>query len=515
VYQVYADAGSHQRRATHVVMLTPLILVASCCSAVVGDVEVFVSVDGNDSNDGSSPQSALSTLERARQVVESKKEGRPAAVHVGAGTYYLPEPLVLTAAGSGTSWVGAGAGSTIIRGGKAVTGWQQHKLPHLPDQPLWRARNPFPGTAVYQLVEGRAPATLARHPNRGAGWLYNWSSTKVAGRPGIRWARATGLPLHFEMAHASAYVWHPYGYSEITGLANATFLPDGGGEVALYPTPHTMLVKAHFEGSLQFLDAPGEWALGEDGYIYLWPSQPLQSAEQMPVVSAALAPRLFDIRGQSTAAADIVRDVTIANMSLIGSGWLRNFECEWADRMNSQPARDPTGQWAFTREGMVRAENASGVRVVGCELLSAGTSSVWLEHYAQNCSVESNWIEHASFTGVHINGWVRTKPRLFLFTTRTNPTFARAVGTGHRQRPHTWRIQLHFASAGRCLVRPRDSQQPHHPDGAARHIRRRDLHPPGPRRAGGVQRDFVVAAQPDLDLWLPAAHSLDHVRREG
>lgn len=219
---------------------------------------------------------------------------------------------------------------------------------------------------------------------------------------GIRWDDASGLPAEFEMAHAQAYVWHPYGYSEMTGLANASFAEK---EVALYPTPHTMLVKMHLEGALEFLDAPGEWALGEDDYVYLWPSTPAVSPNDISV-SAALAPRLFDIAGASTQqSTDIVKDITIANMTLLGSGWLRNFECEWADRMNSQPARDPTGQWAFTREGMIRMENASNITVTGCELLAAGTSAVWMEHYAQNCTIDTNWIEHASFTGIHINGY--------------------------------------------------------------------------------------------------------------
>jgi len=63
------------------------------------------------------------------------------------------------------------------------------------------------------------------------------------------------------------------------------------------------------------------------------------------------------------------------------------------------------GEWAFTREGMLRIENATNVSIVGCELLAAGTSAIWMEHFAQSCSVLSNWIEDASFTGVHINGW--------------------------------------------------------------------------------------------------------------
>ena len=112
------------------------------------------------------------------------------------------------------------------------------------------------------------------------------------------------------MKYASAYVWHPYGYSEITGLANASFVDR---EVALYPTPHTMLVKAHFEGSLEFLDAPGEWALGEDDYVYLWPSVPTITPNRLNI-SAAYVPRVIDISGASTQDGDVVRDITVTNL---------------------------------------------------------------------------------------------------------------------------------------------------------------------------------------------------------
>ena len=51
----------------------------------------------------------------------------------------------------------------------------------------------------------------------------------------------------------------------MTGLVNASFATR---TVSLSPTPHMMLVKAHFEGALEFLDQPGEWALGEDDFVY-------------------------------------------------------------------------------------------------------------------------------------------------------------------------------------------------------------------------------------------------------
>ena len=46
------------------------------------------------------------------------------------------------------------------------------------------------------------PAVPARFPNIGAGWLYNWTSTKVAGGSGFEWSHDTGLPSTFETTHA-------------------------------------------------------------------------------------------------------------------------------------------------------------------------------------------------------------------------------------------------------------------------------------------------------------------------
>lgn len=53
---------------------------------------------------------------------------------------------------------------------------------------------------------------MHRFPNKGAGWLYNWTGTTIDGRPGLWWTNDTGLPATFDDTHAKAYVWHPYGY---------------------------------------------------------------------------------------------------------------------------------------------------------------------------------------------------------------------------------------------------------------------------------------------------------------
>jgi hypothetical protein len=309
---------------------------------------------------------------------------------------------------------------------------------------VWRAKNPLL-TPFYHLVAEQKPAVLARFPNDGAGWLFNWTAKKVDGKSGFEWSNLTGLPEKFETRFARAYVWHPYGYSEVTGLSNVSFV---NRTAALDPSPHFMLVKMFLDGALEFLDEPGEWALGQDNYVYYWPS-PLSPDPNKLIVTACGTESIFDVRGKSSNPTDIVTDIAISNLTIAGTSAPRNFASEWENRMNSQPGVDPTGEcgrvvrctsnhssfpdlhhsyragnWANTREGSLRVENASRISLVGCKLIASGSSGVWLEHFAQvqqldqrthmprsltqtlqHITIENNWIEHVHAWGVHINGW--------------------------------------------------------------------------------------------------------------
>ena len=377
------------------------VLLFGAAASTAGDT-FYVATNGSDAGDGSASAPFL-TLGRAQGAARQAR--KPATVRLLAGEHYLdgPDaaPLVLDDAADGNvSWVGAGADATVLRGGVRVTGWAP--CPAAPG--VWRAPSPFRNRSApfFTLLEGDAPATPARFPNRGGGWLYNWTADGSVGKAGFRWDRATGLPATFETAHARAWVWHPYGYSELTGLADASF---ANRTARLSPAPHFSLVKMFLEGAREFVDEAGEWALGEDGFVYLCPSAGPAADPNALVVTAVVQPRIFDIRGASSAAADVVAGVTIANLSVVGSGMARNFASCWESRINAQPGVDPTGQWASTREGMVRVENATDITVTGCRLVGAGMSAVWLEHHAQRVAVEHNWIEHVGAWGVMANGW--------------------------------------------------------------------------------------------------------------
>ena len=61
-----------------------------------------------------------------------------------------------------------------------------------------------------------------------------------------------------------------HSYSEVTSLSNVNFT---ARTATLDPPPHMALVKMQLEGSRDFIDEPGEWALGEDNMVYLFPTR--------------------------------------------------------------------------------------------------------------------------------------------------------------------------------------------------------------------------------------------------
>ncbi len=138
--------------------LTGAFIVCFCQA-----VTYYVSHNGNDANNGTSPATAWRSLQRAQQVTQSMQPGDQILFERG-GTYHgmlslnasgtAAQPMVFAAYGTGEN--------PVISAGAPVTNWIQHQ------GNIWRAT--FEGNPKYLIVNG-APMTLARHPN--SGWLRN------------------------------------------------------------------------------------------------------------------------------------------------------------------------------------------------------------------------------------------------------------------------------------------------------------------------------------------------------
>ncbi len=228
-------------------MATVLSGIAFLCQATT----YYISPNGNDSDQGTSPSTAWRTIGRYQQIMYSLSPGDqvlferggiyPGIVGIGSsGTSSLP--IVIGAYGTGEK--------PIISGGEPVTNWIQHSAG------IWRAAL---STAPKYVIVNNTPITEARFPN--AGFIRNEQGTNTQ----IGCSQLTqgsgawiGAKVHIRCTNWS--------------YETASVTSSGNGTITFTPiTTHLGSLDWGFflSGKLSQLDVPGEWAW-EDGQLYLW-----------------------------------------------------------------------------------------------------------------------------------------------------------------------------------------------------------------------------------------------------
>lgn len=119
-------------------LVSILIVIASCTDTTSNnEIAFYVSVEGNDSQKGTSIDSPFATLEKARNAIrELKQKGelnKPVTVYLQGGTYQIAKPFVLTSDDSGTeefpiTYRSYENEKPIISGGLQVSEWTETKL---------------------------------------------------------------------------------------------------------------------------------------------------------------------------------------------------------------------------------------------------------------------------------------------------------------------------------------------------------------------------------------------------
>ena len=122
-----------------IIITTTLFVVLTSCTKTTSKNEItfYISLDGSDSQIGTSIESPFATLEKARNTIRELKEkgqlNKPVTVYLKEGTYQLFEPFVLRTEDSGTeefpiTYRAYDNGKTIISGGLQVSNWTKTKL---------------------------------------------------------------------------------------------------------------------------------------------------------------------------------------------------------------------------------------------------------------------------------------------------------------------------------------------------------------------------------------------------
>ena len=208
-------------------------------------VELHVSPGGDDANPGTRDR-PLATVAGSQRAA---RESRNATVLFHAGTYYLPETVVLTAADAGTTFAAAAGEEVVLSGGaKLSLQWRPAK------DGVLEAQTPA-GLTIDQLFVNGQRQRMARYPNfdpqvRPYG---GYSADAFAPERAARWANPAGGYIHaMHRAH-----WGGYHFL-ITGKNSAGEIVSEGGWQNNRRSPiHD--THRYVENIREELDAAGEW----------------------------------------------------------------------------------------------------------------------------------------------------------------------------------------------------------------------------------------------------------------
>ncbi|HSU65453.1 MAG TPA: right-handed parallel beta-helix repeat-containing protein [Tepidisphaeraceae bacterium] len=152
--------------------------------AAVEPVNIYVSPDGSDQFSGTLARNTrrgdgpVASVARARDLVRAMKQGNggklthPVNIVLRGGTYWLPQPLVLTADDSGTAecpitYIAYERETPIVSAGRPVRGWDKATLN---GHDVWAAKLPKlkdAQDAIGQMWVNGQRRLLARSPNKG------------------------------------------------------------------------------------------------------------------------------------------------------------------------------------------------------------------------------------------------------------------------------------------------------------------------------------------------------------
>lgn len=384
-----------------------IILVLACffLSLNTGySQKIFLSPAGNDNNPGTMEKPLATLRKAADQAREIRKENGKQPVEVIAleGEYFMMQPLTLTASDAGTTdaplvFRSEPGKKAVFRGGITITGFEKV------NDNLWKAF--IPNVAYYdsyfeQLYINGKRAVRARTPNEGVFFIKNVTETiieKGNGRSpeiavqkiGIDSADAACFRTFSDQDFKDALVtfyhkWdntrkHIAGYDR---KASSIYLAGSGMKPWNSLDKQTRWFADNFMGAL---DAPGEWFLDRDGYLYYIPEKG-QKIENTTFVIPVIK-EFIKIQGDGKKLAENIR--------------FENLVFEVSVYHTPADGNDPA-QAAAPVNAVVTLDYARNISFENCEIAHTGTYAFWFRRACSNCSVQKCYMHDLGAGGVKI-----------------------------------------------------------------------------------------------------------------
>ena len=368
--------------------------------------EFFVSPKGSDENPGTA-KAPFATFTRAQKAVRDARAAHPdegATVTFRSGLYFLDEEMAFLPQDSGASaeapvrYAAEKSGKVILSGGAVIRDAQWQKDEWMPG--VWKTRLELKnGQRFEQLWVNGKRAVRARTPN-------DWNFSRLIG---MRESALEGNPqrrLHTfnidsdiletlaklsqqELEDTQIQVYHKWDTTrEWLKSVDAArgFVTATGREMAKH---NSMGVGCLFylENFKQALDAPGEWFLDREGWLYYYPriGENISKAE-------FIYPRLEHL-------VNVTGDK--------GNQRVRFLEFDGIQFMHTEyliPAEGvPPMQAAMNcSESTILLNSAENVVFKNCSVVHTGNIGIWFQNDCHHCAFDTGRIFDVGATGVRI-----------------------------------------------------------------------------------------------------------------
>ncbi len=385
-----------------------LLLAFSIPVSRAPGAEFFVSPHGTDSASGTY-QHPFASLARAQQAAREALAAKPGAgitVTLLAGTYSLAEPLAFTAADSGSSaaqpviFRAAPGAEAVVDAGRRISGWEQYAL--LPG--VWRARVAQPSGnndfswRFQQLWVNEQRAIPARTPND---WEFEKPLKVLEEGTNARVTHLFTLPATVvtnlsslagpELHDIQIVVFHKWDttreHLDAFWSSSNTVRTTG---VKMQPW-NQMDTSSMFclENYLGALDAPGEWFLARDGWLYYYP-RPGEDMRKAVVIAPRLK-QFLSLTGNAGQAGGIVRNIRFEGLKF-----------RHAEFRIPEDGLPPGQAVMNVPDAAILANDAENIHFVNCAVEHIGSTAFWFEHACRDCLVEHTRIFDVGISGVRI-----------------------------------------------------------------------------------------------------------------
>lgn len=392
-------------KVQYVLLLVIMFFVSTCFPA--SGQKIYISPDGNDANAGTidKPLASLNAAQtRARELRKISNSVQPVEVIALDGEYFMLQPLILTSDDSGTKeaplvFKSEEGKKAIFRGGIQITGFEEVS------NNLWRAM--IPNVAFYdsyfeQLYVNGSRAVRARTPNEGFYFVKNVTETVVEKGQG-RVPELAIQKIELDSTASAAFqsftkqdyqdalviFYHNWDNTRkrVTGFSkeSSAIYTAGPGMKPWNP----LNSKSHFfiENYRAGLDAPGEWFLDRDGYLYYIPLPGETIANTtffVPVIKEFIVIKGDNVSGQP------VNNILFENLKFEVAGY------------KTPPGGNEPAQAASPVDAVVTLDFARDITFHNCEIAHTGTYGFWFRRACSNCTVTRCYLHDLGAGGVKI-----------------------------------------------------------------------------------------------------------------